>query len=195
MTVLSGHLWFLLWTKACLSKKSIFFLPWCCKASSSAVHPGKEIKVGVATSVYAHWRWSHIVNSLICPVGTKQYVIYGTEPVLCLNHGQHFRLFQSKVLFHTNRRNTYTGRSAQKLEEQWWKTKIKTLKFPEEKDKFYLSVTVYLHIHKSTILSLQTTKTLVCQRHRLWRTRHKFTRPTGTPRGDFWDAQLSLLQV
>lgn len=87
------------------------------KASSSAVQPGKEIKAGVATSVYTHWRWIHTVNSLISPVGTKNRVISGTESVLSLSQSQHLRLFQSKVLLHTKRRNIYTGHSLQKAEE------------------------------------------------------------------------------
>lgn len=124
--------------------RRVFSPPWCCKASSSAVHPDKEIKVGVSsTSVYTHWRWIHTVNSLICSVGTKQPAIYGAEPVLCLSHSQHLRLFQSKVLFHTERRNTYRPFCSEIRGTEWWKTKIKKLKFPEEKDLFSPLVTVY----------------------------------------------------
>lgn len=87
------------------------------KASSSAVQPGKEIKAGVATSVYTHWRWIHTANSLISPVGTNNGVIYEAEPVLFLSHSQHLKLFQSKVLLHTKRRNMYAGHSLQIVEE------------------------------------------------------------------------------
>lgn len=117
----SVHHWSL-WTNVCLSKKTIFPSLMSQGQLSLAVPLSKAIKASAAPSVYTHRRWIHTVNSLICPVGTQQHIIYGAEPVLCLSHGQHLRLFQSRVSFYTKRKqtnNAYICCSAQKLEEQY----------------------------------------------------------------------------
>jgi len=119
----SVHHWSL-WTNVCLSKKATFPSLMLQGQLSLAVSLSKVIKASAAPLVYTHWRWIHTVNSLICPAGTQQHIIYGAEPVLCLSHGQHLRLFQSKVPFCTKTKkkkttnNAFIHCSVQKLEEQ-----------------------------------------------------------------------------
>lgn len=124
----SVHHWSL-WTNVCLSKKATFPSLMLQGQLSLAVSLSKVIKASAAPLVYTHWRWIHTVNSLICPAGTQQHIIYGAEPVLCLSHSQHLRLFQSKVPFCTktkkknNKQCLYTLFSSEIRGTVCWRTK------------------------------------------------------------------------